>query len=130
MFDVSRHIEQLLSLYARALPTNSPTAEAIRRQAPITDIANAAEKEGLHYISSAVFLAQEQQLDKVPDRELSDVVRERIQDIRKHLPDGCETARAIDRKAKWSEVSQSAERDGLNEIVTLIFDAEQQGLED
>ncbi len=112
------------------MPENSETAKAIREEAALSEISQKAEKEGLHYISSAAFMAEEERFENIDEPEISNVVEARVKEIRQHLPDGCETAAAIDRSASWSEVSQCAERDGLHEISSLVFEAEQEGLED
>ena len=130
MVDVDKYIDEALKFYLRELPDSSETAKAIRDGAALSEISRKAEGEGLHYISAAVFMAEEERFANIDDPEISDVVAARIQEIRKHLPDGCATAIAIDRSVSWSEISQSAERDGLHEISSLVFEAEQEGLED
>jgi hypothetical protein len=132
--DTDRYINQLLDLYSKRLPEGSETAAAIKRGAPWTDISQTAEKEGLQYISKAIFVAEEERLASertaAEEPAISMVAEEHIREFRKHLPDSCETAAAIDRNAPWSEISQCAEREGLHEIAGFIFEAEQQGLED
>jgi hypothetical protein len=134
MVDVKKQLDELLDLYAKELPESSKTAAAIKQGAPHTDISQIAEEEGLHYISKAIFSAEEVELESQETasgaEDISNMARARIQEFRKHLPDGCETAAAMDRNASWSEIAQSAERDGLHEISSFIFEAEQQGLED
>jgi hypothetical protein len=129
MVKVDKYIDEALKFYLKELPESSETAKAIREGAALSEISQKAEKEGLHFISAAVFMAEEQRFENTDDPGISDVVAARVQEIRKHLPDGCETAAAIDRNASWSEISQSAERDGLHEISSLVFEAEQEGLE-
>jgi hypothetical protein len=130
MVDVDKYIDEALKLYLRELPESSETAKAIREGAPLSEISQKAEKEGLHYISAAAFMTEEERFEQTGESDMSEIVATRIQEIRKHLPDGCETAAAIDRDSSWSEISQCAERDGLHEISSLVFDAEQEGLED
>ncbi|MGC1952673.1 MAG: hypothetical protein WA970_08905 [Gammaproteobacteria bacterium] len=134
MVDVSKHTDELLDLYSKELPESSKTAAAIKRGASWTDISQTAEKEGLHYISNAIFVAEEERFAGEPtaasEPAIDTVAAERVRDFRKHLPDSCETAAAIDRNAPWSEIAQCAQRDGLHEIASFIFEAEQQGLED
>ena len=130
MVDASRYIDQMLQLYLKELPENSETAKAIKEGAALTNISQIAEKEGLHYISAGAFMAEEERFANTDEPDISDAVAARVEEIRKHLPDGCETAAAIDRGASWSEISQSAERDGLHELASLVFEAEQEGLED
>jgi hypothetical protein len=132
--DTDRYISELMEFYSKRLPEESETAATIKRGAPWTDISQTAEKEGLQYISKAIFVAEEERLaserTSAEEPVISMVADERIREFRKHLPDNCETAAAIDRNAPWSEISQCAERDGLHEIASFIFEAEQQGLED
>lgn len=132
--ETDRYMNELMELYSKQIPEESETAAAIKRGAPWTDISQAAEKEGLHYISKAIFVAEEERLasarTSAKEPDISMVARDHIREFRKHLPDSCETAAAIDRNAPWSEISQCAERDGLHEIASFIFEAEQQGLED
>ena len=130
MVDTGKYVDEAMKLYLRELPEDSETAKAIRRGAALAEVSQTAEKEGLHYISAGIFTAEEVRFAKTDDSDISDVITARAQEIRKHLPDSCETAAAIDRSAPWSEISQSAERDGLHEIASLIFEAEQEGLED
>lgn len=132
--ETDRYMNELMELYSKQIPEESETAAAIKRGAPWTDISQTAEKEGLHYISKAIFVAEEERLasarTSAKEPDISMVARDHIREFRKHLPDSCETAAAIDRNAPWSEISQCAERDGLHEIASFIFEAEQQGLED
>ncbi len=132
MIDSTKYLKELMELYSRELPAGSQTVAAIKRGAAWTDISQTAEEEELHYISSAIFMAQQEGLadeDTQPEKpNTASVLSERIGELRKHLPANCETARAIDRKAPWAEISQCAEQDGLHEIVGLIFEAEQESL--
>ncbi len=128
--DTQKYLDQLLKLYSKELPQTSETGKAISRGAALTEISQTAEKEGLHFISTAVFMVEEERLAEVPDADISEQIAARLEEVRKHLPESCDTAAAIDRKAPWSEISQSAERDGLHEVVGLILEAEQEGMED
>lgn len=127
MFERGGKIEEALALYARELPEASMTANAIRRHAELTEISQAAEKEGLHFIASAVFVAEGEALTKVEEPSVLDLMDERIHEFRKHLPATCATAEAIDRMAPWTEISQAAQREGLFELASLVFEAEQLG---
>ncbi len=126
--DTGKYIDQLLQLYSKELPQTSETAKAISRGAALPEISQTAEKEGLHYISTAAFLVEEQRLEEAKDADVSDLIAARIGELRKHLPASCDTAAAIDRKAPWSEISQCAERDGLHEVAALILEAGQEGM--
>jgi hypothetical protein len=130
MVDTGKYIEEALKLYLAELPEESATAQAIKRGAALSEISQSAEKEGLHYISAGIFTAEEARFAEVEDPDISNVIAARIDEIRKHLPDTCATAAAIDRNGPWSEVSQSAQQEGLHEIASLIFEAEQHGLDD
>ena len=130
MFDMEKYTNQLLQLYLREIPESSKTAKAIREGVAASSISQIAEQEGLHYISTGIFLAEEERYAKAEDPEISERVAARVQEIRTHLPDSCATAAAIDKEASWSEISQHAERDGLHEVSALILEAEQAGLED
>nr|VFK67431.1 MAG: hypothetical protein BECKUNK1418G_GA0071005_11425 [Candidatus Kentron sp. UNK]VFK72790.1 MAG: hypothetical protein BECKUNK1418H_GA0071006_11395 [Candidatus Kentron sp. UNK] len=66
----------------------------------------------------------------IQDTDVIDSTMERIQEIRKELPDTSRTAKAIDEGAPWMEVSQLAEEEDLHQISNLLFEAEQQGLDD
>jgi hypothetical protein len=130
MFDMDKYTNQLLQLYRTELPDSSETAKAITEGKAAADISQIAEKEGLHYISTGIFLAEEERYATADDPDISERVAAKVQEIRTHLPASCGTAAAIDRGASWSEISQSAEQDGLHELSALILEAEQAGLED
>ena len=130
MIDKSKYIDEAMNLYLRELPEDCETAKAIQRGAAPTEISQTAEKEGLHYISAGIFMTEEDQFAVSGEPDMAAVVSARVQEIRKHLPNTCETAAAIDRNAPFSEISQIAQRDGLQEIASLVFEAEQEGLED
>nr|VFJ89774.1 MAG: hypothetical protein BECKH772A_GA0070896_1001723 [Candidatus Kentron sp. H]VFJ91324.1 MAG: hypothetical protein BECKH772B_GA0070898_1001623 [Candidatus Kentron sp. H]VFJ97846.1 MAG: hypothetical protein BECKH772C_GA0070978_1001623 [Candidatus Kentron sp. H] len=65
---------------------------------------------------------------KAPD--IGEMTEEKIKTLRKDLPDTSKTAKAIDQGAPWMEISQLAEGENLHEITNLLFEAEQQGLDD
>jgi hypothetical protein len=75
-------------------------------------------------------MAEEDRFANIAEPDISDIVRGRLEEIRRHLPHACQTAAAIDRNAPWAEIAETAQRDGLHEIASLIFEAEQEGLED
>jgi len=62
--------------------------------------------------------------------DINQITAERIQELRKELPDTSETAKAIDAGAPWMEISQLADQENFHQIASLLFEAEQQGLED
>ena len=96
MIDTGKYIDEAMNLYLKELPEDSETAKAIRRGAALSEISQTAEKEGLHYISAGIFIAEEERFAKIVDPGISDVVAARVQEIRKHLPNSCDTAAAID----------------------------------
>jgi hypothetical protein len=51
-----------------------------------------------------------------------------IRTVRQDLPDGSKTAAAIDRGASWEEISELAEEEGLHQIASVLFEAEQEQL--
>nr|VFJ63516.1 MAG: hypothetical protein BECKFW1821C_GA0114237_100428 [Candidatus Kentron sp. FW] len=67
---------------------------------------------------------------KVKDPDIVDVAVEKIREFRKTLPATSQTAKAIDQGAPWMVISQLAEEEDLHEISNLLFEAEQQGLDD
>jgi hypothetical protein len=97
MLYVDEYLIQALQLYLREFPERGETAQAIREGAALSEISQLAEKEGLHYISAAIFMAEEDRLANIDEPKVSGAIAARIQEIRKHLPDGCKTAAAIDR---------------------------------
>nr|VFK38047.1 MAG: hypothetical protein BECKTC1821D_GA0114238_100330 [Candidatus Kentron sp. TC]VFK39002.1 MAG: hypothetical protein BECKTC1821E_GA0114239_100376 [Candidatus Kentron sp. TC]VFK54623.1 MAG: hypothetical protein BECKTC1821F_GA0114240_100576 [Candidatus Kentron sp. TC] len=66
----------------------------------------------------------------IEDTDVIDSTMERIRQLRKELPNTSGTAKAIDEGAPWMEVSQLAEEEELHQISNLLFEAEQQGLDD
>jgi hypothetical protein len=51
-----------------------------------------------------------------------------LREARKDLPDDSRTAIAIDRHAPWEEISGLAEAEGLHQIASVLFEAEQEQL--
>nr|VFJ99376.1 MAG: hypothetical protein BECKLFY1418A_GA0070994_109723 [Candidatus Kentron sp. LFY]VFJ99587.1 MAG: hypothetical protein BECKLFY1418B_GA0070995_11507 [Candidatus Kentron sp. LFY]VFK24271.1 MAG: hypothetical protein BECKLFY1418C_GA0070996_11732 [Candidatus Kentron sp. LFY] len=64
------------------------------------------------------------------DTSIVDSTIQQIRQLRKTLPETSKTAKAIDEGAPWMEVSQLAEEEDLHQISNLLFEAEQQGLDD
>lgn len=121
-------IDSVLQTFRRDLPNNSKTAQAIDRGAPIDEISEYAEEEGVHQLAAVLFEAQqeESQTREEAAASLEEVVRERLAAFREDLPDGSETAKAIDRKAALGEISEHAQAEGLNEIAAVLFEAQQE----
>ncbi len=97
MVDNDVYLIQALQHHLRELLLRGETAEAIREGAALNEIAQLAEREGLHYISAAIFMAEEDRLANIDEPKVSSAMATQVQEIRKHLPDGCKTAAAIDR---------------------------------
>nr|VFJ55748.1 MAG: hypothetical protein BECKDK2373B_GA0170837_105411 [Candidatus Kentron sp. DK] len=62
--------------------------------------------------------------------DLGERMLEQLEELRGKLPDGSKTAKAIDEGAPWMEIAQLAEGENCHEIANLLFEAEQQGLDD
>lgn len=123
-------IKQILDSVSGTLPTDSKTAEAIARNAPPEEIAACASSEGLHALAGALFEACEEggganaTLDT--DSQVDSELTSRLQEFRKDLPPGCETAKLIDTGARIEEISEAAQKEGLTSLATMLFEAEQE----
>ncbi|MGB5062278.1 MAG: hypothetical protein WBQ37_00750 [Candidatus Competibacter sp.] len=125
-----KNIAQLLQSYQDDLPDGSKTAAAIDRNASLEEISELAEKEGLHKLASVLFEAEQEAL-----RDGSAAVEDAVvatdafvQGARQDLPEGSKTAAAIDCGASWEEISELAEEEGLHQIASVLFEAEQKQL--
>ncbi len=125
-----KNISQMLRSFRDNLPNNSRTAIAIDRGASLEEISELAEEEGLHKLVSVFFEAEQEAL-----RDGLDVVEDSakatetfIHEARKDLPENSRTAAAIDRGASWEEISELAEEEGLHQIASVLFEAEQEQL--
>jgi hypothetical protein len=121
-------IDGVLQTFRRDLPNTSKTAQAIDRGARLDEISECAEEEGVHQLAAILFEAQQEEgqpRDEQP-ATLEQVVRERLATFREDLPDGSETAKAIDRKAPLGEISERAQAEGLNELAAVLFEAQQE----
>lgn len=125
-----KNIDHLLRSFRGDLPDSSRTAAALDRGAGLEEISELAEAEGFHQLASVLFEAEQEAL-----REGSTVVEdpaiatdEFIRTIRQELPDGSQTAAAIDRGASWEEISELAEEEGLHQLASALFEAEQEQL--
>ncbi len=123
-------IKQVLDNFKSTLPSDCKTKLAIDNGAPPEEIAATASSEGLHALAGALFEALEEQnaagsaLDS--DHSVGPAVQARLQEFRHQLPDGSETAQAIDRGATIEEISEMAEQEGLTSLATMLFEAEQE----
>ena len=125
-----KNIDHLLHSFRDDLPDVSQTAAALDRGASLEEISELAEQEGFHKLASVLFEAEQEAL-----REGSAAVEDPaiatdafIQNIRGELPDGGKTAAAIDRGASWEEISELAEEEGLHQLASALFEAEQEQL--
>lgn len=125
-----KNIGQMLRSFRDDLPSNSRTAAAIDRSASLEEISELAEEEGLHKLASVLFEAEQEAL-----RDGSETVEDAMEatetflhEARKDLPEGSRTAAAIDRGASWEEISELAEEEGLHQIASVLFEAEQEQL--
>jgi hypothetical protein len=121
-------IETVLQTFRRDLPKDSKTAQAIDRGAPLGEISECAEEEGVHQLAAVLFEVQQEDAQSRQERSptLEDVVRERLATFRADLPNESETAKAIDRKAPLGEISEHAQEEGLNELAAVLFEAQQE----
>lgn len=127
-----KNLDQILQSFRSDLPHGSKTAAAIDRGASLEEISELAEEEGLHKLATILFEAEQEALRQ--DSGLKDdsatATQEFIRTIRETLPDGSQTAAAIDRGASWEEISELAEQEGVHHLASALFEAEQQRLRD
>lgn len=123
-----RNLDNIIQSFRHDLPNDSKTAKAIDQSASLSEISECAEEEGLHQLASILFEAQQEELrdSKEPEQSLVDLARERIRHFRVNLPETSKTAQAIDRGANWVEISEYAQQEGLNELASVLFEAEQE----
>ncbi len=125
-----KNIAQLLQSFRSDLPDGSKTAAAIDRNAGLEEISELAEGEGLHKLASVLFEAEQEAL-RSGSATLEDAAVATdtfIREARQDLPAGSKTAAAIDRGASWEEISELAEEEGLHQIASVLFEAEQERL--
>jgi SpoVK/Ycf46/Vps4 family AAA+-type ATPase len=125
-----KNIAQLLQSFRSDLPDGSKTAAAIDRNASLEEISELAEGEGLHKLASVLFEAEQEALRSgAATLEDAAVATDTfIREARQDLPAGSKTAAAIDRSAAWEEISELAEEEGLHQIASVLFEAEQERL--
>lgn len=123
-----KDIDAILRSFRNDLPTDSKTAQAIDRSASLTEISECAQEEGLHQLASILFEAQQEELREStqPPEDLASMARTLINNFRSSLPDHSKTAQAIDRGATWVEIGECAEEEGIHELATILFEAEQE----
>lgn len=125
-----KNIEHLLRSFRDDLPDGSKTAAALDRGASLEEISELAEEEGFHKLASVLFEAEQEalreRLEAVEDPAAA--TDDFIRNTRHDLPEGSKTAAAIDRGASWEEISEVAEEEGLHQIASVLFEAEQERL--
>jgi hypothetical protein len=124
------NLNDIIRAYRADLPPTSKTAQAIDRGAPIEEISEYAEEEGLHQLASVLFEVQQEDLKESAASDYGIITTEAIRKFRQSLPGTSATAKAIDRGASWDEVSKCAEEEGLrqSQIATVLFQAQQERL--
>ena len=125
-----KNIDHLLQSFREDLPDSSRTAAAMDRCASLEEISELAEAEGFHKFASVLFEAEQEAL-RVGLTAVEDAATAAdmfLQEARKDLPEGGKTAAAIDRNASWEEISELAEEEGLHQIASVLFEAEQEQL--
>ena len=125
-----KNIAQLLQSFRSDLPDGSKTAAAIDSNASLEEISELAEGEGLHKLASVLFEAEQEAL-RSGSATLEDAAVATdtfVREARQDLPVGSKTAAAIDRGASWEEISELAEEEGLHQIASVLFEAEQERL--
>jgi hypothetical protein len=125
-----KNIDQMLRSVRDNLPTHSRTAAAIDRGASLEEISELAEEEGLHKLASVLFEAEQEALRGGPGavEDFVEATESFLHDTRRDLPEGSRTAAAIDRNASWEEISETAEGEGLHQVASVLFEAEQEQL--
>ncbi len=124
-----KNFDQLLQSFREDLPDGSRTAAAIDRRASLEEISELAEAEGFHKFASVLFEAEQEALRTGPAAVETQTGTELfLREARKDLPDGSRTAAAIDRRASLEEISELAEAEGLHQIASVLFEAEQEQL--
>ena len=125
-----RNLDEILNAFRHDLPADSKTAQAIDKGAAITEISECAQEEGIQELASILFEAQQEELRDSPGirDDLNTLAADFIQNARQSLPNSCKTAQAIDKGASWEEISECAEEDGLHELASVLFEAEQERL--
>lgn len=124
----TKTITDLLQSFREDLPDHSQTAIAIDGGASLADISNHAQAEGLHEIATVLFEALQEALRDNPETTADPGLATQafIRNFRTRLPDGSDTAAAIDRGAPWEEISACAEAEGLHKFAAALLNPEQE----
>jgi vacuolar-type H+-ATPase catalytic subunit A/Vma1 len=123
-----KNLRVVLQAFRRDLPNQSLTAQAIDRGALLEEISQVAAMERIHQLATVLFEAEQEELQEKPDREidLRTLIDGQIRQLRAQLPNDSKTAKAIDRRATWEEISEAAEEEGLGNFAGTLFEAEQE----
>lgn len=119
-------IDQMLAAYRRDLPARCQTAQAIDRGASLAEISELAQAEGIQELAAVLFEAEQDALH-VGANQPADWpagVEEQIHAFRARLPRDSKTAQAIDQKAPWEEISETAEAEGVHTLAAMLFEAQ------
>lgn len=124
----TKTITDLLQSFREDLPDHSQTAIAIDGGASLADISNHAQAEGLHEIVTVLFEALQEAVRDNPETTTDPQVATQafIRYFRMRLPDGSDTAAAIDRGAPWEEISACAEAEGIHRFAAALLNPEQE----
>jgi len=125
-----KNIDAMLQSFRQDLADGSQTAAAIDRNASLEEISELAEQEGLHKLATVLFEAEQEALRKgsAAVEDAADATDTFIREAREEMPNGSKTAAAIDRGASWEEISELAEQEGLHQLASVLFEAEQEQL--
>lgn len=123
-----KNLGAVLRAFRGNLPDNSLTAQAIDRDALLEEISQAAATERIHQLAAVLFEAEQDEMQENPDREtdLRTLIDSRIRELRAQLPNESKTAKAIDGRATWEEISEAAQGEGLSSLAETLFEAEQE----
>lgn len=127
-------LQSIITTYRHTIPANSETAKAIDRGESVEAICACATSEGLHEFASALFSAdvEEVQNEDGPvdaDETLLENIGNVLAEYEHRLPPNCETARLIKAGAQLELISQAAETEGLQDLVAILFEAEQEQIQ-
>ena len=127
-------LEQIVSTYRHIIPKDCETARAIERGASVEEICACATRDGLNDFASALFsadveVAHDDQGRIASDETLLDDIDSVLAEYEHQLPPNCETVRLIKAGAQLELISQAAQAEGLQDLVALLFEAEQEQIQ-
>jgi len=118
-------IKRIIDEAKGSVPTHSRTAMAIRNNCAPEGIATFAVKDGLNALAASIFMALE--VGDGTDKKSLACVRTRLVEAYQDLPLDSATAKLIAHGARLEEISEAAQADGLNGLVAMLLEAEQEG---